>query len=109
LFALGAAAQTSSGLIAPAYAAEEVAVTVTIKNHRFDPAQVKVPAGKAIKLTVRNLDPSPEEFESKPLRIEKIVSGNSTIVVRIKPLNKGSYPFFGEFNEATAQGTLIAE
>jgi hypothetical protein len=29
--------------------------------------------------------------------------------VRIGPLKPGRYPFFGEFHEATAKGTVIAE
>ena len=40
-------------------------VTITIKNHRFTPAEVKVPANKRIQITVVNDDPTPEEFESQ--------------------------------------------
>jgi hypothetical protein len=29
--------------------------------------------------------------------------------VRIGPLAPGRYPFFGEFNQATAKGVVIAE
>ena len=63
-----------------------------------------MPAGKAIKLTVKNLDASAEEFESKPLKFEKVIAGKATAVIRLKPLTKGSYNFFGEYHENSAQG-----
>jgi plastocyanin len=91
------------------YAADEVEATISIKGHKFEPAEVKVPAGKAIKLTVKNLDASAEEFESKTLKVEKVIAGKGTAVIRLKPLAKGSYKFFGEYHEKTAQGVLIAE
>ena len=83
--------------------------TVTIKNHRFTPSEIKVPANKRIQLTVVNDDPTPEEFECREMKVEKVIPGKSKGVVRIGPLAPGRYPFFGEFNEATAKGVLIAE
>ena len=83
--------------------------TITIKNHRFTPSELKVPANKRIQLTVVNDDPTPEEFESKEMKVEKVIPGKSKGVVRVGPLRPGRYPFFGEFNEATAKGTVIAE
>jgi hypothetical protein len=83
--------------------------TVTIKNHRFTPSELKVPANKRIQLTVVNDDPTPDEFESREMKVEKVTPGKSKGVVRIGPLAPGRYPFFGEFNEATAKGTVIAE
>ena len=84
-------------------------VMITIKNHRFTPSEVKVPANKRIQVTVVNDDPTPEEFESREMKVEKVIPGKSKGVVRIGPLGPGRYPFFGEFNEATAKGTVIAE
>ena len=107
-----AALAASLGVIAlvpAAGAADEVEVTISIKDHKFDPAEIKVPAETAIKLTVNNLDPTPEEFESDPLGVEKVIAGNASAAIRLKPLAKGSYAFFGQFHEDTAQGTLVAE
>jgi len=84
-------------------------VTITIKNHRFTPSEVKVPANKRVQITVVNEDPTPEEFESREMKVEKVIPGKSKGVVRIGPLPPGRYPFFGEFNEATAKGVVIAE
>jgi plastocyanin domain-containing protein len=83
--------------------------TITIKNHRFTPAEIKVPANKRVQITVVNDDPTPEEFESREMKVEKVIPGKSKGVVRIGPLAPGRYPFFGEFNEATAKGVVIAE
>jgi plastocyanin domain-containing protein len=83
--------------------------TLTIKNHRFTPAEIKVPANKRVQLTVVNDDPTPEEFESHEMKVEKVIPGKTKAVVRIGPLKPGRYPFVGEFNEATAKGVVIAE
>ena len=100
-----------AGLIcsaAPAALAQEP-ITITIRNHRFEPAEVKVPAGKRITVYVVNDDPTPEEFESHPMKVEKVIPGKSKALVRIGPLAKGRYEFIGEFNQATAKGVVIAE
>ena len=83
--------------------------TIVIKEHRFQPAELAVPAGKRIKLVIDNQDATPEEFESKQLRVEKIVPGGTKGTVTVGPLKPGSYPFFGEFHEDTAQGKLHAK
>jgi Cupredoxin-like domain len=83
--------------------------TTTIKDHRFTPAEIKVPANKRVQITVVNDDPTPEEFESREMKVEKVIPGKSKGVVRIGPLQPGRYPFFGEFHEATAKGVVIAE
>ena len=51
----------------------------------------------------------PEEFESKTLRVEKVVAGNAEITIKLRPLAPGRFRFYGDFNEATAEGALIAE
>jgi plastocyanin len=83
--------------------------TLTLKNHRFSPADLEVPAGQKLKLVVKNEDPTPEEFESKSLKREKTVAGNSQITLTIGPLDPGSYGFYGEFHEESAQGRVIAK
>lgn len=84
-------------------------LTITIKDHKFSPAELKVPAKKRISLTVVNDDPTPEEFESKTLRVEKIIPGKSKARVQFGPLEPGRYDFIGEFHEDTAKGVVIAE
>lgn len=91
-----------------AHASDDV-YTIQIKDHRFVPEKLTVPVGKKIKLLIENLDATPEEFESHALNREKVIAGNSKATVYIGPLAEGSYAYYGEFNEATAQGSIIAK
>lgn len=90
-------------------ASSETEITIEIKDHKFSPAEIKVPASTPIKLTVKNSDATAEEFESHPLGVEKVIAGNAKATIRIRPLDKGTYKFIGEYHEATAKGTLVAE
>ena len=94
---------------ADASAAEPLEVSLVIQGHRFQPAELVVPAGRKIKLTVINRDATAEEFESYELNREKVVAGGSSIVLYVGPLRPGVYPFFGEFHMKTAQGKLIVQ
>ncbi|MDX8400665.1 MAG: cupredoxin domain-containing protein, partial [Gallionellaceae bacterium] len=63
-----------------AYAADADAdadYKLTIKDHRFQPSELVIPADKKIKLLVENQDATPEEFDSYDLNREKIIAGNS--------------------------------
>ena len=83
--------------------------SLVIQDHRFQPAELKLPAGKKVKLTIKNRDATPEEFESHSLKREKVIAGKSSASIFIGPLKPGRYPFIGEFNEKTAQGVIVAE
>jgi plastocyanin len=89
--------------------AQDASFTLTIKDHRFEPAELQVPAGKKIRLQVKNLDPTPEEFESPDLKREKVIPGRSEATIMIGPLKPGTYKFVGEFHESTAKGTVVAK
>lgn len=82
---------------------------LVIKNHRYEPTELLVPAGKRVKLIVDNQDNTPEEFESYSLNREKIVPGSARVVVYIGPLEPGRYKFFGDFHQDTAQGSVVAK
>jgi hypothetical protein len=82
---------------------------LTIRDHRFEPTELKVPAGKRVKLIVHNQDKTPEEFESHALNREKIIPGGAKATIFIGPLKPGRYAFVGEFNEATAQGAIVVD
>jgi len=83
--------------------------TVVIKEHQFIPSQIEMKAGEKHRLIVLNQDDTPEEFESYELNREKIVSGNSKIVIFLPALEVGEYPFLGEFNPKTAQGRIVVK
>lgn len=93
-----------------ATAADPQEFNITIKDHKFDPQTIEVPAGKPLKLIVKNADATPEEFESTVLRVERVILGGRSATFRIRPLTKGeTYKFFGEFHKDTAHGELIAK
>ena len=96
-------------LAAASAAAADPEHLLVIRNHRFEPTELHIPAGQKIKLTVDNQDASAEEFESYELNREKIIPGKSKGIVFIGPLSPGRYPFFGDFHQQTAKGVIVAE
>lgn len=89
--------------------ADDPTFQLTIRDHRFDPVELQVPANVKVKLVVKNADGTPEEFESAELRREKIVPAGQEIVVYVGPLKPGTYEFFGDFHPKTARGHLIVK
>ena len=83
--------------------------TLTVRDHKFVPAQLTIPANTKVKLLVVNEDATPEEFESYELNREKVVTGKGKITVFVGPLKPGRYPFFGDFHSDSAQGVLISK
>jgi len=109
-FICSAAALSAALLIgAPGRPDDAQVFNITIKDHKFDPVEVRVPVGKPVILVVKNADETAEEFESSALKVEKIIAGGQQGTIRLRPLAAGSYPFVGEFHEDTAKGTIIAE
>lgn len=82
---------------------------LVIKDHKFLPERLEVPAGVKFKLMVRNNDPTAEEFESFQLNREKVVPPGKEIPVFLGPLDRGEYPFFGDFHQDTAKGVIVAK
>lgn len=80
-----------------------------IKDHKFQPERLEVPAGVKFKLMVRNNDPTAEEFESFQLNREKVVPPGKEIPVFLGPLDRGEYSFFGDFHQDSAKGVIVAK
>jgi hypothetical protein len=89
-------------------AQQSASVTVSVKNHRFQPAEIHAPANVPIELRVKNLDSAPMEFESVSLRVEKVVTGNGEGIIRLRPLAPGRYEFFDDFHQET-RGALVTK
>ena len=85
---------------------EPVMVSLTIKDHQFEPAEVHAPAGRPITFTVKNLGTIAAEFESNVLHVEKVIPPGGEAVVHVRPLPPGRYNFFDDFHHAT-QGFLV--
>jgi len=67
-------------LLIPSFAfAADAEFLLVIRDHRFEPQELVVPAGKKFKLLVDNRDSTAEEFESHALNREKVVPANSRV------------------------------
>ena len=108
MLALGLALAFSAGA-SPAAADDAAKVSVTLKDHRFSPAEPTAPAGQRIVIEVTNLDVTPSEFESKALRVEKVVPGGGKVTIQVRPLTPGRYRFFDDYHEDTTEGFLVVK
>lgn len=97
------------GGVAQISAQQATTVQISIRNHRFQPTEIVAPANQPIVIRIKNLDPTPMEFESVSLRVEKVVPGNSEATVNIRPLAPGSYKFFDDFHQDTGNGVLVVK
>ena len=91
---------------APSAHAEET-YKLSLKDHKFTPTELTVPANERFLIEVENLDPTPAEFESFDLKVEKFVVGGGKVIVRMRALKAGTYKFLDDYNPGSAQGTLI--
>lgn len=82
---------------------------LTLKDHQFSPPVLTIPANQKVKITVKNLDSTPAEFESHDLKREKVITGKSDAIISVGPLTTGTYHYFDEFHEETAKGTIVVQ
>jgi plastocyanin len=92
----------------PPALAQSSPVAIAVRDHQFVPAEVTVPAGVKIELSLRNEQATPAEFESTSLHREKVVSPGSTVSVFVGPLSSGRYEFFDDFHPAT-RGFIVVK
>jgi hypothetical protein len=88
--------------------AQNASIAISVKDHRFQPAQISGPANRPLSIRVRNLDSTAMEFESVSLRVEKVIAAGSEGVVNVRALATGRYEFFDDFHQET-RGTLVVE
>jgi hypothetical protein len=84
--------------------AADVMVTLVLKDHRFVPGVVDVPAGRPIRVRLINRDGALEEFDSQDLDVERDVTPHGETSFTVGPLKPGTYSFMGEFHADTASG-----
>ena len=82
---------------------------IVARDGELHPAQLQVPAGAKLKLTLRNEGGAPVEFENLRLRIEKVVAPRSAATVTVQPLAPGKYPVIDEFHPDTHPMHIIAQ
>jgi len=97
-----------AGVPLTAYA-ELPSYELSLSDGHFSPTLLEVPAGQRFKIILKNIGKGPAEFESTPLRVEKVLSPGVTTFVVIHPLRPGHYPFFDEFNPQLPEGGILAK
>jgi hypothetical protein len=100
-----------AGWLAPlpeARAADMPVYTLTFKaDGTFEPARLEVPAGR-FKIVLVNESTEAVEFESLPLRKEKVLGPGVTSFVVLSLSRPGEYPFFDDFHPQV-KGTLVVQ
>ena len=91
-----------------ATAQQNSSLAISVKDHRFQPAQISAPANRPLSIKVKNLDAAPMEFESVSLRVEKVIAAGSEGTVNVRALAPGRYEFFDDFHQET-RGTLVVQ
>lgn len=94
------------GLAGNVYADGLPTFTLTFRSDgTFDPVRLEVPSGR-FKLVLINDSKEPVEFESLPLRKEKVMGPGVKSFVVITISRPGEYPFFDDFHQ-DVKGTLV--
>jgi hypothetical protein len=94
--------------ISPSQAQQATEIQLTYSKGQFQPSELRAPADKPITVRLKNLDAKAMEFESKSLRVEKVVAANSEGIINVRPLKPGRYEFYDDFNEK-ARGALVVQ
>jgi heme/copper-type cytochrome/quinol oxidase subunit 2 len=94
--------------VSPSRAQQATEIRLTYSGGQFQPAQVSAPADKPITFRVKNADAKAMEFESKSLRVEKVVAAGTEGVINVRALKPGRYEFYDDFNDK-ARGALIVQ
>ena len=93
----------------PARADDMPTIQLLMKDGRLFPETLEVPANTRFRLQIRNEGPGAAEFESLELRKETVLAPGITRVLVFHPMKPGTYKFFDEFHQATAQGMIVAK
>ena len=106
---LAAAALVAFAAAVPAIAQSATEIQLSYKDKKFDPAEVSAPANTPIVIKLKNLDAKAMEFESKTLKVEKVVAAGADAVINVRAQKAGRYEFFDEYNEKVARGALVVK
>src|ERR1700712_5155260 len=104
-----AIALASVAAIGAANAQSATEIQLGYKDQKFDPAEISAPANTPIVIKLKNLDSKAMEFESKTLKVEKVVAGASDATINVRAQKAGRYEFFDEYNEKVARGALVVK
>jgi hypothetical protein len=99
----------AAGLAGAAAHADDSPVELRFEGHRFSPANLSVPAGRAVTIRVVNASKETIEFESFKLNRERAIQPGEAVAVRLPALSAGSYEFRDDFHRDVPQGSIVAK
>ena len=82
---------------------------ITLKNKKFSPNDLSIPAGHKVKVTVKNQDKFPAEFESSDLNREKLLPARRAVTLYIGPLDIGYYKYCDDFHCDRTKGLITSK
>ena len=89
--------------------ADTPSFSLTLKDHHFTPVELTIPANTRVRVSVKNLDPTPAEFESDDFKAEKVIPAGQEAFVMIGSLKPGMYEFHDEYNEDASKSRLLVK
>lgn len=89
--------------------ADDPVFRIVFEDGKMSPLRIEVPADTRFELELVNAGKTPAEFESMPLRKEKVIAPGVTTSMVIKGLDPGEYPFFDDFHPDAPPAVLVAK
>ena len=93
----------------PAGAAEAVTLHTSIKDHRFQPSELKAPANTPITFSCSQPRSRPPGIREQDAARRKGRRGGREITMQTASAQPGRYHFFDDFHQDTTDGDLIVE
>lgn len=92
-----------------AFAADTATYALTLKDHKFSPPELTIPADTKVKISLKNMDKETAEFISDDFKGGKVVAGGKEVSFFIGPLKAGVYEFHDEYHEAQSKTRLTVK
>lgn len=87
---------------------EDPIFEVHFSNGIVSPSVIEVPANTRFKLELHNDGSTPIEFESIPLRKEKVLAPGASSFLVFRSLSEGNYAFVDDFHLEMPPARLVA-
>lgn len=81
---------------------------VEVRDGRFTPGRIEIPARRRVRIELVNHGPGPLEFENDEMGIEKVLGAGGRSFVVLPPLQPGRHEISDEFNPITGVLEVLA-
>lgn len=83
-------------------------VHLVLRDHKFSPERLEVPAGRKFQLVVKNESDKPVEWECEELDREEVVDPGQENAIFMGPLKPGEYAYFDDRHQ-DSKGVLVVK